>query len=278
MKVFVTGDLGHLGKRICALLLLSGHSIGRYDVRRNARENIQNTELLLGRLHGYDCVVHTAAIPHPNPSRGFLPFYQTNVAGTLSVLQASTAAGVRRMVFLSSVGYYGVNIRGYLYPAYFPIDEAHPIASMDGQSIGALDEYNQSRVIAEQLVAYYGTNGLLETLALRIGPANSKATQYPAGFDWRTDETFRHKCFFANCDPDYAARAVVLAVEYEHPPWYEAFNIVDRYTQADIDVVEFLERDYPSVRIRRKLDGHSCLFSTEKAQAILGFEPCEDLR
>jgi len=276
MNVLVTGDMGHLGQRIRWQLDQGGHDGSGYDLKRG--EDICDTQRLIAVLEDHDCVVHAAAHPHPRPAWGFEPFWQTNVEGTLSVLRAAIAAGVRRVVFLSSVGYYGVNIRGELAPAYLPIDEGHPIAATDGYSAGALDEYNQSKVICEQLMAYYGSNQLIETVSLRIGPANSKATQYPEDFDWREDRTYRRKCLFANCHPDYAARAVVLAVEYGDPLWGEAFNIFDRYTHESVDLPAFLARDYPGVEGWQDLGEHGCLFSTGKAETWLGFEPCEELR
>jgi len=278
VNVLVTGDMGHLGQRISWQLSQSGHAVQGYDKQRDSAQDIGDTGYLEAMMQGYEIVVHAAAIPHPDPALSFASFYYTNVEGTYCVLEAAEQAGVRRVVFLSSIGYYGVNRRGHLCPFYFPIDEAHPIATANWESFGPLDEYNQSKVMAEQLLAYYGSNQILETVALRIGPANSKATQYPPGFDWSTDQTFRRDCFFANCDPDYAAAAVVLAVEAGGPFWYEPFNVFDRYTHESVDVAAFLQRDYPSVEIRGGLGEHACLFSTEKAEQVLGFQPCEELR
>jgi len=182
MKIMVTGSEGKLGSLICQAL--RHHDVVRYDRKRFQEEDILHTDALVDSMAGCDCVVHAAGIPHPHTG-SMAHYFRINVRGTLNVLQVAHHLGVRRVIYLSSTGYYGCNIQGRLLPAYFPIDEAHPVASTLGYSVGGLEEYNQSKVMVEQLLAYFGTNRLLETCALRLAPANRKADQYPKGFDWK---------------------------------------------------------------------------------------------
>lgn len=276
MKVLVTGNRGNLGTLVCKVLERHGHKVMGFDLKD--QKNILNYQQLKNVMaKGVQCVVHTAGIPTPR-NVPMERFFRTNVEGTFNVLRAASETGVRRVVFFSSTAYYGCDIRGQLCPAYFPIDEAHPIAAMPGYSEGQLEEYCQSKVMAEQLVAYYGTNRKVQTVALRIAPANKKSIQYQKGFDWRTDKSYIRGCFFSNCHPDYVAQAARLAVESEREFWYEPFNIADRYTHESVDVWAFLERDYPNATLVRDIGQHDCLFNTEKAKLMLGFEPCEDLR
>jgi len=185
---------------------------------------------------------------------------------------------VKRFIYFSSVAYYGVNVKGRLRPAYFPIDEAHPIASAPARAEGALDAYNQSKVMAEQLLAWYGTNRIFEAISLRLAPANKKSDQYPADGSWRANPRYRRSCFWANLDPDTIGETVKLALEAPGEFWYEPFNICDKYTAECIDVKAFLAEEYPDVPVKRDLSDNSSLFTPANAERILGFKPSESVR
>lgn len=205
-QILVTGDLGKLGRFIANTVKHEYRIVG-FDCKYSPREDLSNFEFLEQKILNCEFVVHGAAIPHPG--HGDIKDYVThNVVGTLNVLRAAHATGVKRVIYLSSTAYYGCNIRGRLTPAYFPIDEQHPIASIKGRGTGGLDEYNQSKVMAEQLVAYYGTNEMLETVALRLAPANPKCESYESDFDWRKCNDYRRGCFFANVHPQAVGQAV----------------------------------------------------------------------
>ncbi len=130
--------------------------------------------------------------------------------------------------------------------------------------------------MAEQLVAYYGTNQMLETVALRLAPANSKCESYESDFDWRKCDDYRRGCFFANAHPEAVAQAVKRALDAKGPFWYEPYNIVDRYTHESVDVQEFLSSEYPDVTVRTELTPHMALVDCSKAMRELGYKPCED--
>jgi len=274
MRVMVTGNRGRLGSMACKVLEAQGHGVVGYD--RKGDQDLLNYALLKQKMAGSHCVVHAAGIPTPQ-NFPMERFFQDNVESTLNVLRAACETGVKRVVYFSSTAYYGCDIRGRLNPLYFPIDEAHPIAAMPGCSEGGLEPYCQSKVMAEQLLAYYGTNHMVETIALRIAPANPKSKQYPRGFDWRKDTGWIRGCFFSNCHPDYVVQAACLAVEAKQEFWYEPFNIGDKYTHGSINVEDVLKRDYPGAATLGNLKGHASLLDISKAVSVLGFQPCEDL-
>jgi len=274
-RLFLTGDLGKLGSLIADVLKADYEIVG-FDRRYTGKEDLANCNHLKDCMRGCEYVVHAAAIPHPG--QGSIEDYVgVNVLGTFNVLKAAHEVGVRRFIYLSSTGYYGCNVRGKLLPKCFPIDEATPIASTAGHSVGGLEEYNQSKVMAEQLCAYYGTNKILEVVVLRSAPANTKAESYKSDFDWRSCTDYRRGCFFANCAPQKVAEAVKRAVEAPGPFWYEALNLADRFVHQSIDVREFLQAEYPDVEVRIPVTPHVSLIDTRKAQRILGWRPAEDL-
>lgn len=276
-RVLVTGDFGKLGSRVAEFLKADYDVIG-FDMKASCSEQLGNYELLRKRMAGCQFVVHTAGIPHPN-SGTIEDYFETNVIGSFNVMRAAQANNVKRFIYFSSVGYYGCNIKGKLLPVYFPIDEAHPIASIESRAEGMLDIYNQSKVIAEELLAFYGTNKIFEAISLRIAPANTKADQYPADDDsWRSNPRYRRGAFWTNCHPDSVAQVVKAALEAPGEFWYEPFNICDKYTPECIDVKAFLAEEYPAVLVKCDLSDNPSLITPAKAERMLGFKPCEDVK
>lgn len=283
MKILITGDMGHLGSRASKLLVEAGHEVVGYDIQRSETEDIADRQNLKRAMWGCQCVIHAAAIPHPKHG-GFRHYFNVNVTGSANVFGVASECDVQRVVYLSSTGFYGCDTQGRLEPSYFPIDEAHPIASQPGRAFGKLDAYNQSKVMAEQALAWFGTNEEFEAIALRIAPANPKARQYRGGYTWQeycedynaTGDNWARGCLFSNAHPDYVAQAIVLAVEVPGPFRYEPFNITDRYTHKMVNVRAFLKQEYPNV-LAKGLHPHASLITPKKAMEILGFEPCEDL-
>lgn len=277
-RVFLTGDAGHLGSRV-ADHLSNDYQVVGYDAMVGIGNTLSNYGRLKRRMAGCQYVVHAAAIPHPKKGE-ITDYFRVNVEGSLNVMRAAAANGVKRFIFYSSVGYYGCNIDGRLIPAYFPLDEEHPVARMSGRSEGALDAYNQSKVMAEELLAWFGTNGHFEAIAFRLAPANSKASQYPADDDeWRTNPRYRRGSFWANCHPEAILQATKAALESPRQFGYESFVICDRYAPAAVAIKAFLRDEYPDVPVRCNLDQEKVpsLFSPEKAAEILDFQPCEDV-
>ena len=276
MKIFITGDKGKIGGRARALLEKAGHSVVGFDIKRYTREDVRDPSTLKNKMSGCEIVVHCAAIPHPrhgSPGK----YFDLNVHGTKHVLEVAARARVRRFVYISSTGYYGCDVRdGQILPLYLPIDEDHP-PGLAHFITGKAEIYNVSKVMAEQLVMFYGTNRIMETVVLRLAPANTKAWQYRSGFDWRDDTGWKRGCLFSNCHPDFAAAGIKCAVEAQGPFWYEAFNITDRYTHQSIDVREFIAREYPTVPVKRSLGEHDSLITPEKAIEVLGFKACTEM-
>jgi nucleoside-diphosphate-sugar epimerase len=276
-RVFVTGSSGHLGSRVVEFLGVEGYDVLGFDVKVDPSENLNNYELLKERMAGCQFVVHTAAIPHPN--KGTIEdYFGINVVGSFNVMRAAGANRVKRFIYFSSVGYYGANIKGKLWPAYFPIDEAHPVASVPGRAEGLLDAYNQSKVMAEELLAWYGTNRIFEAISLRLAPANKKSQQYPADAAWKSEPRFRRGAFWTNVDPDTIVEAVKCALEAPGEFSYEPFNICDKYAPAFIDLEAFLAYEYPDVPVKCDLSNNPSLITPAKAERMLGFKPCEDVR
>lgn len=115
MIVLVTGAAGFVGRRLCARLVEDG----RFQVRGTSRRPCSppaGVEAVLqdvgpdadwaSALSGVSVIVHLAARVHVTRDRSTDPlseFRRVNVAATETLLRQAVAAGVRRVVYLSSI-------------------------------------------------------------------------------------------------------------------------------------------------------------------------------
>lgn len=118
-RVLVTGGGGFLGRPLCLRLAGGGFDV-RASVRTRPLVNVANVESVRveltpeadwsGHLLGVDAVVHAAARVHMMRDQAADPlaeFRRVNTASTLRLARQAAASGVRRFVFLSSVGVNG---------------------------------------------------------------------------------------------------------------------------------------------------------------------------
>jgi UDP-glucuronate 4-epimerase len=127
MRLLITGVAGFIGSRLATRLLENGHKVVGLDdfndfydptiKRRNTRDcgahviegdlrNPADVERALG--NGCDVVVHLAARAGVRPSLEQPGLYaDTNVRGTINVLEAMRKRGLKKIVFASSSSVYG---------------------------------------------------------------------------------------------------------------------------------------------------------------------------
>jgi dihydroflavonol-4-reductase len=151
MKVFVTGATGFVGSHVARVLSQNGCEL-RLLVRPTSRlDNVAglNGELIQGDLcdapqlrqamSRCELVFHVAA-DYRLWARDSSELYRSNVEGTRTVLQAAAEAGVRRVVYTSSVATVGFTGNGR------PADEDSPVALDD-----MIGHYKRSKFMAEQV-------------------------------------------------------------------------------------------------------------------------------
>ena len=167
MNFFVTGGAGFIGSHVCERLLRAGHAVWAFDdlnpfydialKERNLRDlraaggkfefvrgditERAAVDAVFGSVR-FDQVIHLAARAGVRPSLEQPALYQrVNVEGTVNVLEAARAAGVKKAVIASSSSVYGVN-------AKVPFAESDPIFS-------AISPYAASKLACEALGHVY---------------------------------------------------------------------------------------------------------------------------
>ncbi|MBM3224103.1 MAG: UDP-glucose 4-epimerase, partial [Candidatus Tectomicrobia bacterium] len=134
MAVLVTGGAGYIGSHTVKLLIQRGYAPVVYDnLIYGHREAVSQGDFVHGHLHDtarlvevltqYNItdVLHFAAFAYVGESvQDPLKYYDNNVVGTLSLLQAMRTAGVKHLIFSSTCAVYGV-------PRQPVLTEDHPL-------------------------------------------------------------------------------------------------------------------------------------------------------
>jgi UDP-arabinose 4-epimerase len=166
MKVLVTGGAGYIGSHTAKALARDGHqpividdlSTGHaHNVKWGpfVRANISETDVVRRVLkeHKIEAVVHFAGSALVGESVAQpLRYFQNNVRGTLSLLQAMLDVGVKDIVFSSTCATYGL-------PVAVPIAEDHPQKPVN--------PYGDSKLAVERVLEWMGLSGQLRWVALR---------------------------------------------------------------------------------------------------------------
>lgn len=187
MNVLLTGGAGYVGSHAARLLKLAGHEPWVYDnLSFGHRGAVPAGRLIEGDLmdgarlaaamreHKVDAVMHFAAFCFVGESvTEPAKYYQNNVVGTLSLLDAMRDAGVRKIVFSSTCATYGI-------PDVVPITEA--------EKQQPINPYGYTKLAIEFALADYARAYGMGYAALRYFNASGAAEDGSIGED-HTPET-----------------------------------------------------------------------------------------
>ncbi|HLZ89326.1 MAG TPA: NAD(P)-dependent oxidoreductase, partial [Puia sp.] len=112
MKALVTGSAGHLGEAMVRWLQAANHPVLGLDILDSPFTHrvgtITDRDFVRGCLEGVDTVYHTATLHKPHVATHTpQQFIDTNISGTLNLLQEAVAAGVKRFIFTSTTSVFG---------------------------------------------------------------------------------------------------------------------------------------------------------------------------
>jgi UDP-glucose 4-epimerase len=111
-RVLVTGSAGHLGEALVRGLGAEGLDVVGLDVLDSSHTtvvgSVADRATVRRCVDGADAVVHAATLHKPHVgSHTRQQFVDTNVTGTLALLEEAVAAGVERFVFTSTTSTFG---------------------------------------------------------------------------------------------------------------------------------------------------------------------------
>jgi nucleoside-diphosphate-sugar epimerase len=164
MKIAITGATGFVGRELARQAEAAGHVV--VPIVRGATHrcgeiitgNLETADItaLARGLTGVDAVVHLAARTHVLRDHGDMmtQYHHINVTATDRLLQAITAAGVKRLIFMSSIKVNG--------------EETRPGNRFSGNDLPQpLDDYGRTKHEAEQLICAVASRTGLQTVVLR---------------------------------------------------------------------------------------------------------------
>ena len=286
MNTLVTGGAGFIGSHLVDQLLADGHQVtvvdnfstGRPDNLSQHRNNpnlclieadVANGSVITPYFEGVDWAFHLAALADIVPSiQQPADYFLANVGGTLAVLEASRAAGIKRFIYAASSSCYGI-------PDVYPTPET---AEIRPQYPYALTKY-----LGEQLAQHWCKVYRLPVVSLRFfnvyGPRARTSGAYGAVFGVFLAQKLAGKPFTVVGDGtqtrDFtfvtdAVNACVLAAESDLVG--EVMNVGSGQTYSVNRLVELLGGD--AVYIPKRPGEPGCTFAdTAKIRRLLGWEP-----
>lgn len=163
-RILITGAGGFVGQALTAALDSAGRDW--IAATRRASAQLGNRQIIVGdigahtdwsaALRGIDCVVHLAArthVLHDDSDDPLAAYREINLHGTTVLAQQAAAAGVRRLVFLSSIKVNGEASAG------------HPFTEHDAPA--PEDAYGITKREAEDALHAIASTTGLETVVLR---------------------------------------------------------------------------------------------------------------
>jgi len=287
MKVLVTGSAGHLGEALTRMLRGRGAQVTGVDLKHSPFTDqvgsVTDREFLARCLRGVDAVLHTATLHKPHiathPRQAFI---DTNITGTLTLLEEAVAVGVNCMVFTSTTSVFG-----------------HALSPASGAAALWIDEdvtprpkniYGITKLAAEQLCELFHRKSRLPCIVLRT------ARFFPEEDDDRSvreayqdDNVKVNEFLYRRADIEDVATAHVLAMEKAAAIGFGRY-VVSATTPFDRRDLAELRTDAPAV-VRRYVRDYEALYGERgwtmapgidrvyvntRARGALGWRPAYD--
>ncbi|MEM1044823.1 MAG: NAD(P)-dependent oxidoreductase [Pseudomonadota bacterium] len=287
MRILVTGSTGHLGEALMRLLPLHGHTGIGLDIAPGRFTDIvgsvTDSPLVHDLAKGCDAVLHTATLHKPHvATHARQAFVDTNVSGTLTLLEAAIAAGVARFVFTSTTSAFG---------AALTPGPGEPAAWID-ERVGSIPKniYGVTKTAAEDLCALFAQRHGLTCTVLRtsrffpeeddnrairesFGDTNAKANEFLYRRADIEDIALAHLAALDRSAPSGFARYVISATTPFRPS-----DLAARRREPAAVVAAY----YPSFAAVYEARGFSMfpdigrVYVNEKARRELGWQPHYD--
>jgi UDP-glucose 4-epimerase len=289
MRILVTGSSGHLGEALMRVLRDDGADVVGLDVLPGASTDVVGSivdrALVRRALDGVDAVLHGATLHKPHVgSHDRQAFVDTNVTGTLNLLEEAVAAGVSRFVFTSTTSAFGRALTpGPGEPATWIDEDVSPVPR---------NVYGVTKTSAEGLCELVHRDHGLPVIILRTSrffPEADDRDDVRAAFE--DDNLKVNELLYRRVDIEDAVAAHRLALQRAPAIGFGRYIVsaTTPFTRADLAA---LRDDAPSV-VARRVPEHAHLYAQRgwrmlpsiervydnaRARADLGWTPRYDFR
>ncbi|MCP3917689.1 MAG: NAD(P)-dependent oxidoreductase [bacterium] len=286
-RTLVTGSAGHLGEALVRVLRARGREVVGLDRIESPFTSIigsvADRDCVRRALDGVETVLHTATLHKPHvESHSREAFVETNISGTLALLEESAAAGVRSFVFTSTTSVFGhalVPAGGV--PAAWITEDVEPVPK---------NIYGVTKKAAEELCQLSRQDLGLPCIVLRTSRFFPEEDDRAQVRDLFADANVKaNEYLYRRVEIEDAVEAHLLAAERAPTIGFGRY-IISATTPFTPDDLSGLREDAPRV-VARRFPGYAAeyarrdwtmfpeierVYVNAKARAELGWQPRYD--
>jgi nucleoside-diphosphate-sugar epimerase len=289
MKILITGSAGHLGEALVRTLREMGHETVGLDLRASpftdCAGSIVDRATVRECMKGVNVVLHTATLHKPHvASHTRSEFIDTNVTGTLNLLEEAAAARVDAFVFTSTTSVFGAALTPPPGAAAAWIaEEVRPIPR---------NIYGVTKVAAEDLCELFHRQHALPCVVLRTSRFFPEEDDDPTTRESYEDGNVKANEFlYRRVDIGDVVEAHLLAIEHASTIGFGRYIISatspfqrDDLAELRTDAAAVVKRmfpDYEAEYARRDwkmFAGIDGVYVNERARRELSWNPRCDFR
>lgn len=289
MKILVTGSAGHLGEALVRTLKDHGHDVLGTDLL--ASDYTDRVGTIVDRDHvkacidGVEAVLHTATLHKPHvATHSCQAFVDTNISGTLNLLEESALAGVRSFIYTSTTSAFGDALTpSPSEPAAWITEDVVPVPK---------NIYGVTKIAAEDLCQLFHRNHGLPCLILRTARFFSEEDDKRQIREaYEDDNAKANEFLYRRVDIEDVVDAHLLAMERAPHIGFGRYIIsaTTPFTQADLhelrsDTPAVLKRVVPEYEAEYNRRGWQMfpsidrVYVNERACTELGWQPRHTFR
>jgi UDP-glucose 4-epimerase len=257
MKILVTGSSGHLGEALVRTLREQAHEVLALDILESPFTtevgSISDRACVRHCMAGVEVVLHAATLHKPHvATHSRQDFVDTNVTGTLNLLEEAAAAGVRSFVYTSTTSVFGdALVPPASAPAAWVTEDVAPVPK---------NIYGVTKAAAEDLCQLFHRNQGLPCVVLRTSRFFPEVDDDRSVRDAYADDNAKaNEYLHRRVEVEDLVSAHLLAARQAPTLGFRRY-IVSATTPFSTDDLAALRRDVPSV-VRRCVPGYEAEYA-----------------
>lgn len=239
MKILITGSAGHLGEALVRTIQNSRHHAVGVDIIASPFTDrvgsIIDRQFVADCMQGADAVIHSATLHKPHvKTHTRQDFIDTNITGTLNLLEEAVLNGVKSFVFTSTTSVYG--------DALAPPADQPAVWVTEDLTPEPKNIYGATKTAAEDLCELFQRDHKLGCIVLRISRFFPEDDDEPAKRPAFSNENMKlNEYLYRRVDIEDAVSAHLRAIDKAPEIGFQRYVITA--------TTPFAIRDLPDLRV-----------------------------